>query len=158
MRLPHVLRCCLCRPPPPATPATSPATSSADVEKVEVQALGGLHVVGTERHESRRIDNQLRGRAGRQGDAGSTRYFLSLEVGWRGRVCASLPACARPPAPPAPHLYPTLPSSRLPSPPCAALATSPMHTPVQPLTHPHPLLSAHRTICSASLAATASRA
>ena len=48
-------------------------------EKAEVQALGGLHVVGTERHESRRVDNQLRGRAGRQGDPGSTRYFLSLE-------------------------------------------------------------------------------
>ena len=40
---------------------------------------GGLHVIGTERHESRRIDNQLRGRAGRQGDPGSTRFFLSLE-------------------------------------------------------------------------------
>ena len=40
--------------------------------------LGGLHVVGTERHESRRIDNQLRGRSGRQGDPGSTRFFLSL--------------------------------------------------------------------------------
>jgi preprotein translocase subunit SecA len=50
-----------------------------DEEKVEVQELGGLHVVGTERHESRRIDNQLRGRSGRQGDPGSTRYFLSLE-------------------------------------------------------------------------------
>ncbi len=41
--------------------------------------LGGLHIVGTERHESRRIDNQLRGRAGRQGDPGSSRFFLSLE-------------------------------------------------------------------------------
>ena len=48
-------------------------------EKERVVALGGLHVVGTERHESRRVDNQLRGRAGRQGDPGSTRYFLSLE-------------------------------------------------------------------------------
>ncbi|KAK3253820.1 hypothetical protein CYMTET_36948 [Cymbomonas tetramitiformis] len=48
-------------------------------EKQEVVKLGGLHVVGTERHESRRIDNQLRGRSGRQGDPGSTRYFLSLE-------------------------------------------------------------------------------
>jgi len=48
-------------------------------EKEEVKALGGLHVIGTERHESRRIDNQLRGRAGRQGDPGSTRFFLSLE-------------------------------------------------------------------------------
>ena len=48
-------------------------------EKIEVVAIGGLHVVGTERHESRRVDNQLRGRAGRQGDPGSTRYFLSLE-------------------------------------------------------------------------------
>ena len=42
-------------------------------------ALGGLHIVGTERHDSRRIDNQLRGRAGRQGDPGSSRFFLSLQ-------------------------------------------------------------------------------
>ncbi|RUR80909.1 preprotein translocase subunit SecA [Chlorogloeopsis fritschii PCC 9212] len=48
-------------------------------EHQEVVDLGGLHVIGTERHESRRIDNQLRGRAGRQGDPGSTRFFLSLE-------------------------------------------------------------------------------
>ena len=48
-------------------------------EHQEVVALGGLHIVGTERHESRRIDNQLRGRAGRQGDPGSSRFFLSLE-------------------------------------------------------------------------------
>jgi preprotein translocase subunit SecA len=48
-------------------------------EHDEVVSLGGLHVIGTERHESRRIDNQLRGRAGRQGDPGSTRFFLSLE-------------------------------------------------------------------------------
>jgi preprotein translocase subunit SecA len=49
------------------------------VEHDEVVSNGGLHVMGTERHESRRIDNQLRGRAGRQGDPGSTRFFLSLE-------------------------------------------------------------------------------
>ncbi|MBE9118743.1 preprotein translocase subunit SecA [Lusitaniella coriacea LEGE 07157] len=48
-------------------------------EHEEVIQRGGLHVIGTERHESRRIDNQLRGRAGRQGDPGSTRFFLSLE-------------------------------------------------------------------------------
>jgi len=48
-------------------------------EKEEVIKLGGLHVIGTERHESRRIDNQLKGRAGRQGDAGSSRFFLSLD-------------------------------------------------------------------------------
>jgi preprotein translocase subunit SecA len=48
-------------------------------EHEEVVKSGGLHVIGTERHESRRIDNQLRGRAGRQGDPGSTRFFLSLE-------------------------------------------------------------------------------
>lgn len=48
-------------------------------ERQEVLTLGGLHVIGTERHESRRIDNQLRGRAGRQGDPGSSRFFLSLE-------------------------------------------------------------------------------
>ena len=44
-----------------------------------VAAMGGLHILGTERHESRRIDNQLRGRAGRQGDPGSSRFYLSLE-------------------------------------------------------------------------------
>ena len=48
-------------------------------EHVEVVECGGLHILGTERHESRRIDNQLRGRAGRQGDPGSSRFFLSLE-------------------------------------------------------------------------------
>lgn len=48
-------------------------------EREEVLSLGGLHVIGTERHESRRIDNQLRGRSGRQGDPGSSRFFLSLE-------------------------------------------------------------------------------
>ncbi|HEV3201432.1 MAG TPA: preprotein translocase subunit SecA [Bryobacteraceae bacterium] len=50
-----------------------------DKEHDEVTALGGLHIVATERHESRRIDNQLRGRAGRQGDPGSSRFFLSLQ-------------------------------------------------------------------------------
>ncbi|MDR2860729.1 MAG: preprotein translocase subunit SecA [Elusimicrobiota bacterium] len=45
----------------------------------EIKALGGLHIIGTERHESRRIDNQLRGRSGRQGDPGSSRFFLSME-------------------------------------------------------------------------------
>ena len=50
-----------------------------DREHDETIELGGLHVIGTERHESRRVDNQLRGRAGRQGDPGSTRFFLSLE-------------------------------------------------------------------------------
>ncbi|MCT4365293.1 MAG: preprotein translocase subunit SecA, partial [Synechococcaceae cyanobacterium MAG-AL1] len=48
-------------------------------EEERVRQAGGLHVIGTERHESRRVDNQLRGRAGRQGDPGSTRFFLSLE-------------------------------------------------------------------------------
>ncbi len=48
-------------------------------EKQKVIELGGLHIIGTERHESRRIDNQLRGRSGRQGDPGSTRFYVSLE-------------------------------------------------------------------------------
>jgi preprotein translocase subunit SecA len=51
----------------------------AVADRSNVQNLGGLHVIGTERHESRRIDNQLRGRSGRQGDPGSSRFFLSLE-------------------------------------------------------------------------------
>ncbi len=50
-----------------------------DREHEEVVKLGGLHIIGTERHESRRIDNQLRGRAGRQGDPGSTRFYVSLK-------------------------------------------------------------------------------
>lgn len=48
-------------------------------EKTKVVELGGLHIIGTERHESRRIDNQLRGRSGRQGDPGKTQFFISLE-------------------------------------------------------------------------------
>ncbi len=50
-----------------------------DAEHEKVVAVGGLHILGTERHEARRIDNQLRGRAGRQGDPGSSRFYLSLE-------------------------------------------------------------------------------
>ena len=50
-----------------------------DAEKIKVEEVGGLHILGTERHESRRIDNQLRGRSGRQGDAGSSVFFISLE-------------------------------------------------------------------------------
>jgi preprotein translocase subunit SecA len=53
--------------------------SETDKEHDEVIAAGGLHIFGTERHEARRIDNQLRGRAGRQGDPGSSRFYLSLE-------------------------------------------------------------------------------
>ncbi len=70
-------------------PATAPpeARQSAweegkkvtDPEHERVVALGGLHIIGTERHESRRVDNQLRGRSGRQGDPGSSRFYLSLE-------------------------------------------------------------------------------
>ena len=56
--------------------ATKPTPIS---EHKEVIAAGGLHIFGTERHEARRIDNQLRGRAGRQGDPGSSRFYLSLE-------------------------------------------------------------------------------
>ena len=67
-------------------------------ERAEVLEAGGLHIVGTERHESRRIDNQLRGRSGRQGDPGSSRFYLSLEddlmrifgtekmIGWMERM------------------------------------------------------------------------
>ena len=54
-------------------------TEQCEAEREEVIALGGLHVLATERHESRRIDNQLRGRSGRQGDPGSSRFYLSLE-------------------------------------------------------------------------------
>ena len=59
--------------------AYAQAKTIVEEEHKEVVELGGLHILGTERHESRRIDNQLRGRAGRQGDPGSSRFFLSLE-------------------------------------------------------------------------------
>ena len=59
--------------------AYAQAKQIVEAEHKEVVGLGGLHILGTERHESRRIDNQLRGRAGRQGDPGSSRFFLSLE-------------------------------------------------------------------------------
>jgi preprotein translocase subunit SecA len=59
--------------------ALSQTKRIVEAEHKEVVGVGGLHIIGTERHESRRIDNQLRGRAGRQGDPGSSRFFLSLE-------------------------------------------------------------------------------
>src|SRR5215213_6701477 len=59
--------------------AYASAKQIVEEEHQEVVGLGGLHIIGTERHESRRIDNQLRGRSGRQGDPGSSRFFLSLE-------------------------------------------------------------------------------
>ena len=70
--------------PAEATPAQRAealrrAEKVCDVEKEHVKAAGGLCVIGTERHESRRIDNQLRGRSGRQGDPGETQFYLSLE-------------------------------------------------------------------------------
>ncbi len=58
---------------------TAQFKAQCEAEKQEVLAAGGLKIVGTERHESRRIDNQLRGRAGRQGDPGSSRFYLSLQ-------------------------------------------------------------------------------
>jgi preprotein translocase subunit SecA len=62
------------------TIATNMAGRGTDIKLTpEVRDAGGLHIIGTERHESRRIDNQLRGRAGRQGDPGSSRFFVSLE-------------------------------------------------------------------------------
>ena len=71
---------------------------TTDVDKAEVLRLGGLHILGTERHESRRIDNQLRGRSGRQGDPGSSRFYMALDddllrifqgdklIGWMERM------------------------------------------------------------------------
>ncbi len=66
--------------PGQVTIATNMAGRGTDIKLGEgVASLGGLHIIGTERHESRRIDNQLRGRSGRQGDPGSTRFYVSLE-------------------------------------------------------------------------------
>src|SRR5256712_1218241 len=59
--------------------ALAEALRITEPEHARVVALGGLHIVGTERHEARRVDNQLRGRSGRQGDPGSSRFYLSLE-------------------------------------------------------------------------------
>ena len=59
--------------------ALARAKQTTDAEHRDVVSVGGLHILGTERHESRRIDNQLRGRSGRQGDPGSSRFYLSLE-------------------------------------------------------------------------------
>ena len=62
------------------TIATNMAGRGTDIKLGEgVRELGGLYVIGTERHDSRRIDNQLRGRSGRQGDPGTTRFFVSME-------------------------------------------------------------------------------
>ena len=61
------------------TEALNRYKEQTDKEHDEVTSVGGLHILGTERHESRRIDNQLRGRAGRQGDPGSSRFYLALE-------------------------------------------------------------------------------
>jgi preprotein translocase subunit SecA len=59
--------------------ALAEAKATTEEDHVRVVGVGGLHIIGTERHDSRRIDNQLRGRAGRQGDPGSSRFYLSLE-------------------------------------------------------------------------------
>ena len=64
---------------PSTTPRSPRPRRICDEDHEQVVAAGGLHIIGTERHESRRIDNQLRGRAGRQGDPGSSRFYLSLE-------------------------------------------------------------------------------
>ena len=66
-------------PPEQFRQAVGETRKITEAEHAEVVARGGLHVLGTERHEARRIDNQLRGRAGRQGDPGSSQFFLSLE-------------------------------------------------------------------------------
>jgi len=69
----------LTAPPEARRQALEEAKRVTDPEHERVVALGGLHIIATERHESRRIDNQLRGRSGRQGDPGSSRFYLSLE-------------------------------------------------------------------------------
>ncbi|HZT07949.1 MAG TPA: preprotein translocase subunit SecA [Chloroflexota bacterium] len=67
-------------PPPEAVEAAlAEASELCERDHATVVNLGGLHIIGTERHEARRIDNQLRGRAGRQGDPGSSRFYISLE-------------------------------------------------------------------------------
>jgi preprotein translocase subunit SecA len=66
-------------PPEAQAGALAEARRVTEPEHERVVSLGGLHIVGTERHESRRVDNQLRGRSGRQGDPGSSRFYLSLE-------------------------------------------------------------------------------
>jgi preprotein translocase subunit SecA len=69
----------LTAPEPERQKALEEARRTTEAEHRQVVELGGLHILGTERHESRRVDNQLRGRSGRQGDPGSSRFYLSLE-------------------------------------------------------------------------------
>ena len=66
-------------PPEEWNAAYEEAKKQTEADREKVISLGGLHIIGTERHEARRIDNQLRGRAGRQGDPGSSRFYVSLE-------------------------------------------------------------------------------
>jgi len=70
--------------------ALAEAKAICEEDRKKVVALGGLHVLGTERHEARRIDNQLRGRAGRQGDPGSSRFYVSLEDDLMRRMGAAM--------------------------------------------------------------------
>ena len=86
---------------PPTWPAAAPTSCSAAATRrcaSRLAALGGLYVIGTNRHESRRVDDQLRGRAGRQGDPGSSRFFISLEDDLISRygVTALIPRSRRP--------------------------------------------------------------
>ena len=89
----------------PRWPATlERITAQVQAEHDEVKEAGGLYVLGTERHESRRIDNQLRGRSGRQGDPGESRFYLSLgddlmrlfKAEWVERVMVALKRVAVP--------------------------------------------------------------
>ena len=64
---------------PGVTVAKASTVKDPDGKEIDIEEIGGLHIIGSERHESRRIDRQLRGRSGRQGDPGSSQFFLSLE-------------------------------------------------------------------------------
>src|SRR4030095_12331829 len=83
---------------------------AGEVQREAVVALGGLYVLGTNRHESRRIDDQLRGRAGRQGDPGTSRFFVSLQDDLMERygVVALIPPAHRPPPGPDPVTDPVV--------------------------------------------------
>ena len=100
------------RPPmsttPPGRPWSSGSRPRSPPSTTRSRTLGGLYVVGTERHESRRIDNQLRGRSGRQGDPGESRFYLSL----RGRADAAVQVRVGRPDPARPARSPTTSRSR----------------------------------------------
>ena len=93
---------------PPEADSTVNQLAMSEKPDVTYEDIGGLHVIGSERHESRRIDNQLRGRSGRQGDPGSSRFYVSLDddlmrLFGSGRIATVMDKLGLPPDTPIEH-------------------------------------------------------